>query len=391
MPRTKKDPPQSKPRRRDAPRPKAQDAPRHSAQSEFDFIAQLRARPSELDARGARGLVRGIGDDAAVFAPTPASELLVTSDLLVEEIDFRLDTFEPSDIGHKAVAASLSDIAAMGGRPRWVLLSIGVPQRLWRKPRFVEDLFDGASSLARLHGAHVVGGDISRTPERVVFDATVIGEAARGRAVYRSGARPGDQIFVTGTLGGAAGALRVFERAQALSKSSRREAETFGREAQTFLSEYSELTRCQTRPMPRVEWGAMLGERGLATAMIDTSDGLSSDLAHLCRESGVGALVEAALLPIDPLLRLSRVARGDDFAPALKRDALKLALHGGEDFELLFTVRPRDARKLPASLEGVAVTRVGEIREARAGVKLLRGRRETDLRPSGFEHFRRAD
>ncbi|HYN84745.1 MAG TPA: thiamine-phosphate kinase [Pyrinomonadaceae bacterium] len=373
MPRPKSDSHEEPSRRRRAAR-------RSTGQSEFDLIAHFRERAATPDARGAHGLVRGIGDDAAVFRPRPGTALLVTSDLLVEDVDFRLSDFGPSDIGHKAAAASLSDVAAMGGRPRWLLLSIGVTRELWARENFVAELFDGASSLAQGFGAHVVGGDISRTPERVVVDATVIGEA--GRAVYRSGARPGDQIFVTGTLGGAAGALRVFEHAASLKKSSRRAAER-------FAGDHRELASCQTRPAPRVEWGELLGRLRLAAAMIDTSDGLSSDLAHLCRESGVGALVEAALVPVNPLLKNVGAARDDDFARSLRRDAPSLALHGGEDFELLFTVRPRDVSRLPESLSGVAVTRVGEIREAREGVRLLRGRRATRLRPRGFEHFRR--
>lgn len=371
------------------PRPKKAAPARPSGskptpQSEFELIAQLRARSTDARAQGARGLVCGIGDDAAVFRNTHGRELLVTSDLLVEDVDFRRADFEAGDIGHKAVAASLSDIAAMGGRPRWALLSIGVPRALWERPGFVIDLYEGAETLARLCGAFIIGGDISRTPERVVVDATLIGEAARGRSVRRAGARPGDQIFVTGTLGGAAGALRVFEHARSLSKSSPPEAQSFARV-------YSELARCQTRPAPRVEWGALLGERGLATAMIDLSDGLSSDLAHLCRESDAGALIEAASVPVNPLLTPARVARGDAFRRSLKKDALTLALHGGEDFELLFTVRPRDARKLRESLDGVPVTRIGVVRESREGVKILRGGREVRLAPSGFEHFRRGD
>jgi len=324
--------------------------------------------------------VLGIGDDAAIIAPPPGSHLLVTTDLLVEDMDFRRAYFDPRDIGHKAVAASLSDIAAMGGRPRWVLLSIGVPQKDWEQPGFVSCLYSGAEQLARQHGATVIGGDVSRTPKQIVVDSIVIGEAAPGRAVVRSGARPGDQIFVTGSLGGAAAGLRVFEHAATLP----------GEAAHAFPQRFLQLRARQRTPTPRVECGALLGERGLATAMIDTSDGLSSDLAHLCRESGVGALVNAASVPVNPHVRRVPAARGT-FSLALKADALQLALHGGEDYELLFTVAPSNIPRLPKKLNGVPLTRIGEIRELGRGVKLLREGCEEDLTPSGFEHFRRAD
>ena len=344
---------------------------------ELDFISHIRRQtPSKT-----RGLVRGIGDDAAVLDHPPDSHLLVTTDLLVEDVDFRRRPFfHPPDIGHKAMAASLSDIAAMGGRPRWALLSIGVPQVDWERRDFVTQLYEGARLLAREHGATVIGGDVSRTPERIVVDSIVIGEAARGRAVLRSGARPGDQIFVTGSLGGAAAGLRVLGHAATLPD----------REGREYAGLFVEVCERQLLPLPRVGWGALLGEKELATAMIDTSDGLSSDLAHLCRESGVGALIDAASVPVNPHVRRATAPR-DAFARATEDDALddalELALHGGEDYELLFTVSPPDLHKLPEKIHGVPISRVGEIRERRRGIKLLRGGREEILLPSGFEHF----
>lgn len=346
------------------------------ARGEFDFISHIRRQATSE----ARGLVRGIGDDAAVIFNSSASHLLVTTDLLIEDVDFRRAHFGPAEIGHKAVAASLSDIAAMGGRPRWALLSIGVPREIWERPRYVATLYRGAERLASLHGATIIGGDVSRTPGHIVVDSILIGETAPGRAVLRSGARPGDQIFVTGTLGGAAAGLRVLEHAATLPAAA----------AQAFLRRFPELTLRQRKPIPRVGWGALLGERGLATAMIDLSDGLSSDLTHLCRESGAGALVEAAGLPINSHVRRAPASTSHAFARALKADAHALALHGGEDYELLFTVAPSDLGRLPKKLNGVPVTRIGEIKEVRRGVKLLRDGREEVLTPSGFEHFRPA-
>jgi thiamine-monophosphate kinase len=255
----------------------------------------------------------------------------------------------------------------MGARPRFCLLSVGVPSARWHGD-FLEEFYRGVRALAARHGVAIIGGDISRTPESVVVDSVVLGEVRRGRAVLRSGALVGDQIFITGSLGGAAAGLKILE-SRAVSQSEAKLTRT-----------QRQLVLRQTRPVPRVQWGALVGERRLATAMIDLSDGLSSDLAHLCRESGVGARVEAALLPVEPLLKSTTANEGE---------ALSLALDGGEDFELLFTVRARDAAKLPEELGGVRATRVGEITGARGKIKIVRGGREHVLKPGGFEHFKR--
>jgi thiamine-monophosphate kinase len=351
--------------------------------SEFDFISRIKRRAEAARARKADGLVYGIGDDAAVLigrgGGRSGRDSVVTADLLVEDIDFRRAS-RPQDIGYKALAVSLSDIAAMGARPRWTLLSLGLPQDIWDSP-FAQDIYEGFLAAAREFGVTLIGGDVSRTPERIVIDSIVIGETRRGRAVLRAGAQAGDQIYVTGTLGAAAGGLRLLEHANGLRT----------RDARTrLLSGLEELARRQTHPTPRVACGALLGERRLASAMIDLSDGLSSDLAHLCERSGVGALIEASSLPVAPLLRKSDATNSNPFTRALKTDALELALHGGEDFELLFTVRPRVAARLPKRLGGVPLTRIGEVKAASEGIKLVRDGRAEILQPSGFDHFKRA-
>ncbi|HJQ32567.1 MAG TPA: thiamine-phosphate kinase [Pyrinomonadaceae bacterium] len=350
---------------------------------EFDFIERIRRK--ELARRDIHdnsslithhsSLLKGIGDDAAVFRQRAGFETVITADLLVEGVDFRLEKgwTIPRDLGHKALAVSLSDVAAMGARPLFCLLSVGVPAVLWRG-RFLEEFYEGVRGLARTHGVRIIGGDTSRTPERVVIDSIVVGEARRGRALTRGGARPGDQIFVTGTLGGAAAGLKVLESRAVKTSSS-------GLTAGARLTKTERgLVARQLRPTPRVEWGALLGEKRLATALIDLSDGLSSDLAHVCRESGVGARVEAELLPVEPLLKSAGLSEDE---------ALKLALDGGEDFELLFTASPRAASRLPREVCGVAVTRVGEVTGERGKVRLVRGGRARLLRPGGFEHFKR--
>lgn len=361
---------------------------------EFDFIERLRRQELARFTKDKHSslvthrssLVQGIGDDAAVFRQRAGFDTVITADMLVEGVDFRLgaDWMRPRDLGHKALAVSLSDAAAMGARPRFCLMSVGVPRARWRGG-FAEEFYKGVRALAGRHGVRVIGGDTSSTPGAVVVDSIVLGEVRRGRALTRGGARPGDQIFVTGALGGAAAGLKILERARVGNRrpGSRRgvraSSATSSAEGARTRAERG-LVRRQIAPLPRVEWGALLGERGLATALIDLSDGLSSDLAHVCRESGVGARVEASLLPVDPLLKASGVEEGE---------ALGLALDGGEDFELLFTVGPRKVSRLPREVGGVPVTRVGEVTGERGKVRLVRDGRARLLRPGGFEHFGR--
>jgi len=354
--------------------------------SEFDFIGRVRRLAARRSAQTPSShsslthhssLVAGIGDDAAIFRSGAKTDTVVTADLLVEDVDFRLKTCQPAALGQKALAVSLSDIAAMGARPRWALLSVGVPPKVW-KTGFLDEFYEGFFRLAREHDVTLIGGDVSRTPGRVVIDSIVLGEVERGRAVMRSGARVGDQIFVTGSLGGAAAGLRLLEGASAQADEAARRSYFYGA---------ADLVGRQTRPAPRVEWGAMLGGMRLATAMIDISDGLASDLGHLCRESRVGARVHADLLPINRLLTDDRALRRNPLARELRSKALSLATQGGEDFELLFTVRQRDVAKLPRELGGVPATWIGEIRERKFGMKIVRDEKDHTFEPRGFEHF----
>src|SRR5215213_1502072 len=337
-----------------------------SPRSEFDFINSLRQRAGSLISQS---LIAGIGDDAAVFRTTSGKETVITADLLVEDIDFRRTTTPPYLLGHKALAVSLSDIAAMGSRPLWSLVSIGVPEDVWQTD-FVERLYDGWMDLANRYGVQLIGGDTSRTNERVVIDSIMIGECSAGLAVKRTGASPGDHIYVTGSLGAAAAGLRLIERGAHLAD------QNLGDEDSQKLDHV--LLR-QLRPEPRVGWGIVLGEERLATAMIDLSDGLSSDLNHLCTASDVGALLDASLLPID-----ERVV---ELCGRRALDPLQLALHGGEDFELLFTVKPENVARLPRRVDGVEIKRIGEVTEANAGVKISEGTRIWDLKPGGWKHF----
>jgi thiamine-monophosphate kinase len=334
--------------------------------NEFDYLNKLREAAA---VRGSSsGLVRGIGDDAAVMN-FGGADVVVSTDLLVEDIDFRRETTRPELLGHKALAVSLSDIAAMAARPRWALVSLGVPADVWES-EYVDEFYEGFFRLADRYEVKLVGGDLSRTDGNLVIDSIVIGECPRGREIFRSGAAEGDHIYVTGFLGDAAAGLRLLERGARVhpAASGRRENNSV-----------DHLLLRQLKPEPRVGWGLLLGEQGLASAMIDISDGLSSDLHHLCEESGVGALVEAARLPIDQVVT--------EICGRRALDPLMLALHGGEDFELLFTVKPENISRLPRRVDGVSVTPIGVITAASAGVRIAEGSKIWELKPGGWQHF----
>jgi thiamine-monophosphate kinase len=358
--------------------------------NEFDFIQSLRA---QLQSRKSSSrLIKGIGDDAAVISEVAGRDLVFSTDLLVEGIDFYREATSARLLGHKALAVSLSDIAAMGARPLWGLTSLAVPSGIW-KQNFADDFFAGYLALADQFGVTLSGGDLSETNDRVVIDSIVVGEVLSGKALLRSGAEPGDQIFVTGTLGGAAAGLKLIEMGARLSwqeadggrqDNDRGTGPTVreGAEDQPRSDDdaIQTLLLRQLRPTPRVGWGIVLGEERLASALIDISDGLSSDLAHLCRESNVGALIQSSSLPID-----------EDVIKLCGRralDPLALALHGGEDFELLFTVHPNNVSRLPKRVDGVRVSRIGEITNEPNEIRLAEKNRVWELMPQGFEHFR---
>ena len=341
----------------------ANNSHRRTSRSEFDFINQLRAGGAANPPNSI------IGDDGAVIKSAPEKDTVITTDLLIEDIDFRRTTTPPYLLGHKSLAVSLSDIAAMGARPRWALISIGIPQDVW-DTNFVDKFYEGFFELAGRYDVQLIGGDTSRSPDKVVIDSIVMGETTTNASIKRSGAKPGDHVFVTGSLGAAAAGLRLIERGAHLADQNLGEAE-----AQVL----DHLLLRHLRPEPRVGWGMILGQEQLATAMIDLSDGLSSDLNHLCRESGVGVLVDSTKIPIDEQVR--------ELCGRRALDPLQLSLNGGEDFELLFTVRPEQVKRLPHRVDGVAITYIGEIKAAAEGINLREGSRVWPLKPEGWEHF----
>jgi len=303
-------------------------------------------------------VLTGIGDDCAVLRLLPGRDSLVTTDFSLEGIHFRRDWHPPESVGHRCLARGLSDIAAMGGEPVAAFLSLALPRNLPQAwvGRFARSLI----SLAERFGVTLAGGDTAESPNGILADIVVVGAVPKGKSVLRSGARPGDRIFVSGELGGSAAAIVQMLAGRTKSRAGKRVT------PQDYPRHFY--------PEPRVELGRMLREKGLASAMIDTSDGLSTDLGHLCEESGVGAELDAARIP---RARVGKPAREVE---------LDLALHGGEDYELLFTVRP--GKRVPAQIAGVAVTQIGVVtRSRRVFVRNAKGV-GYELQPGGWEHFR---
>ncbi|MBS1809359.1 MAG: thiamine-phosphate kinase [Acidobacteria bacterium] len=335
--------------------------------SEFSFINQIRQRATT----GANNLILGIGDDAAIWREHEGRERLISTDLLIEDVHFKLDYTSLACLGHKALAVSLSDIAAMGGRPEFALLSLGLPKSKLADLNW-QDFFDGYFSLAQKYGVALIGGDTSASPDKVVIDSVVIGTCASGKAIRRSGAKMGEAIYVTGRLGASAMGLELLQRGERLPTQS--------------PDKKAEAIRAHLQPEPRVKFGENLGTLGLATALMDVSDGLAQDLSHICEESGVDAVLEYDVLPIAPSVR--------ELAGTIDK-AFSFAISGGEDYELLFTANPEAeaALKKCASECALEITRIGEImarQNPQEGPRIfLRRNGRVDLLSiTGYDHFR---
>ncbi len=335
--------------------------PSSSARGELEIIRQIRIRTEHTTGSA---LSLGIGDDCALLRSRPGDEFAVTTDLSIAGRHFRLDWHSPESIGHRTLARGLSDLAAMGARPVAAFLSLGLPRELTvasgRRPPWVQRFLQGLLALAAAHKTPLAGGDLAESPVALV-DIVLVGRVPRGKALLRSGARPGHQLYVTGTLGGAAAGLaRLAEWAA---------AHPDPRPLQIPLR-LDALLAPHLYPQPRIAQGIWLQRRAVASAAIDLSDGLSTDLAHLCQESAVAAEIYAALLPIHPASTLAQ------------------ALNGGEDYELLFTA-PASTR-VPRSVGGVRITRIGCIlprRPGRPAVTLVTPQGREPLSPQGWQHF----
>jgi len=291
--------------------------------------------------RSGKGVRIGIGDDCA-WINHPAGSSLVTADLLIERIHFDLKWTSFESLGHKSLAVNLSDIAAMGGLPAYALLSLGIPERF--DSRQILDFYRGFNRLARRHGVVVIGGDTNVAHSFIVSICLIAHPPAR--PVRRSGARVGDDIYVTGNLGDSALGLALLRR--------RLPARNSAAGARLLLRHH--------RPTPRLGAGLVLARRKLASAMIDISDGLLQDLGHICRASGTGAIIWQQSLP------LSR-----DYLSLAGSLAASLALHGGEDYELLFCARPNKRKQIEqlSASAGVQITRIGSCVPAAQGVTVL--------------------
>jgi thiamine-monophosphate kinase len=338
-----------------------------------DATGSLRDRLTERGvieaARRATSVAAGvrvtIGDDCAVLEADPGQLLLATTDLLIEDVHFRRRYTEPADIGWKSLAVNLSDIASMGGRARWALVALACPEETAADE--VEAFYEGFHALGGEHRLALVGGDTSVSPRGWIVNVTVLGQARR--PLLRSTARAGDVIAVTGPLGRSAAGLAVLDH---------------GAPAGVPADVLADLTGAHLRPVPRVREGGWLGDGDGVSAMIDLSDGLATDLGHIAEQSGVGARVDLARVPVTEGTR--RVAE------ALGADAIAWATRGGEDYELLLTCAPDAMARLRDGLSratGSTLTVIGDVVAGRDGVRFVDAAgRETAAAP-GWQHFAR--
>jgi thiamine-monophosphate kinase len=299
-------------------------------------------------------ITTGIGDDCAVLRMPSGHEALVTTDFSLEGVHFRREWHPAEAVGHRCLARGLSDIAAMGGEPIAAFLSLALPATIG--VAWIDRFLQGFLKLAERFRITLAGGDIAESPSGVLADIVVMGSVPRGKAILRSGARPGDRIYVTGELGSSAAALdELFS----------------GRKRKVSAVQYPR----HFFPVPRLEAGRIVRLNHFASAMIDTSDGLSTDLTHICAESGVGATLNVSAIP--------RARIGPDKTAV----DLRFALHGGEDYELLFTARP--TKRVPARIKGIRVTEIGVITAGRKMLLTHPNNNVERFEPRGWQHFQR--
>ena len=328
--------------------------------SEKKLIQQIRRSARGKTRRGGESVVAGIGDDCAVLSVPPGHELLVTTDFTIEKVHFRRDWHGPELVGRRCLTRGLSDIAAMGGEPRAAFLSLAVAGDVPQK--WVDGFLKGLLELAEEFKVPLAGGDTAQSAGGIQADIVVVGSVPKGKAVLRSGAKAGEQIYVTGELGGSAAALAQLAEVKAVGAK--------------YSRNFSRKSSRKSHPQARVAVGRWLRRKGLASAMIDLSDGLSTDLEHICYESRVGAEIEAEAIP--------RAEFGLKFGLPKKRVALEFALHGGDDYELLFT----SPAPVPSTVAGVRVTRIGRITQS-SGMRLIGADGKTRrLKAEGWEHFK---
>jgi thiamine-monophosphate kinase len=320
----------------------------------IDKILGKSSRSNELKS----GLRVGIGDDAALFVPRSGYETILTCDWFLEEIHFLRDRHPADSVGWKCLARATSDVAAMGGTPRCFLLSLAIPNEL--TGRWLTDFLEGLRRASRKLGCPIAGGDTTRQ-NRVLINVTVVGEVRRGQALLRSGAKPSDTIYVSGRLGEAEAGLAALRATRGKIRSN------------------DPKLRKHLYPEPRIALGQWLAEHRLATAAMDLSDGLSTDLPRLCTSSRVGATIDESKLAV--------AAVESDSVPKWNK-RLALALNGGDDYELLFTVAPNKTHKIPSTYQGLKLTAIGEIVRGSAIEVKRPNAKSSPLKPAGWDPFR---
>ncbi|UCF71888.1 MAG: thiamine-phosphate kinase [Deltaproteobacteria bacterium] len=326
---------------------------------EFGFIESIKKEC----VTSLKGVIKGIGDDCAVFGPYSGRLLLFTTDMLVEDIHFVRDTITPYQLGWKAIAVNLSDIAAMGGKPLFILISLAIPVEM--DVELIQDFYKGMKDICRHYKVDIVGGDTVASPDTLTINVSLIGEVKENEILYRSGARPGDKIFLTGAVGDSSAGLKIL-------KNEISPPDSIG----------GHFIKAHNEPKPLIETGRIIATSRLASAMIDLSDGLLSDLGHICKESGVGAILFRSKIPLSSQLKsLASIA---NFNP------LDLALSGGEDYVLLLTVpeaKIQDLDLLSKDKRPSPLYLIGEIRE-QGGIRMVNDDGSVEeIGPRGFNHF----
>ncbi|RMH72665.1 MAG: thiamine-phosphate kinase [Gemmatimonadetes bacterium] len=309
-------------------------------------------------------VITGIGDDSAIFQSDRNRVNAISTDTLVEGIHFVRDQVTPYDVGLKALAVTLSDLAAMGARPAHALMNLSVPPDI--ELAYLEQLFAGFYDLALIYNINLIGGDLTASRRDITISVTVVGDVSRRRALHRNGAQPGDKLLVTGTLGNSAAGQMLLSKSLEFTNESARER----------------LIKAHTQPKPYIFEGEFIAESGCATSMIDISDGLSSDLNHIVNQSQVSAQIYASKLPSSDELR--------SFCDATGTNPLELLLHGGEEYSLLFSLKPVQADLFIASYQhrfNSHITVIGEIVEG-YGMQLIDATgKSTEIEPAGWDHF----
>ncbi len=326
---------------------------------EFGFIESIKKECITT----LKDIIKGIGDDCAVFGPYSGRVLLFTTDMLVEDIHFLKAKITPYQLGWKTIAVNLSDIAAMGGRPLFLLISLAIPAEM--NVELIQDFYKGMKDICEHYEVNILGGDTVASPDKLVISVSLIGDAKENEVLYRSGARPGDRIYVTGNVGDSSAGLKILKNEISPPKSI----------ASHFIKIHNE-------PKPLIKTGRIIAASRLASAMIDLSDGLLSDLGHICKESGVGAILFRSKIPLSSELKL--------LASRVKLNPIDLAFSGGEDYLLLLTVpeaKIKDFEILYKDKGSSPLYLIGEIREKK-GVRMVNDDgsiEEISIR--GFNHF----